>query len=159
VVGCRCRASGTAAGTGVVFAGLAFAGLGVWARREVRRGLERERISTPDGKAVTSAAAARGLADLIREQTLESAGGKTYAETGEYLVEDGSTTSDVTKAMKDEATESPVTNPDVELWLRSTTLQTALMQAYMAFRISDLMLGVGGALTLAGAGIATSARR
>lgn len=108
---------------------------------------------------MTSAAAARGLVDVIREQTLESTGGKTYAETGEYLAEDGSATSDVTKAMKDEATGSPVGNPDVELWLRSTTLQTALMQAYMAFRISDLMLGVGGALGLAGAGIVASARR
>ena len=69
------------------------------------------------------------------------------------------TTADATKAMTDEATGAPVRNPDVDLWIRSTTLQTALMQAYMAFRISDLMLAIGGALALAGAGIAASARR
>jgi hypothetical protein len=52
-----------------------------------------------------------------------------------------------------------VANPDVDLWMQSTTLQTALMQAYMAFRLSDLMLGLGGALVLAGSGIAASPRR
>lgn len=143
----------------MVLAGLGLVGLGVWARREVRQGLSRERISAPGGGTVTDAASARALAETIREQTLESTGGKTYAEIGEYLAEDGSSTSDVSKALTDEATGTPVKNPDVELWIRSTTLQSALMQAYLAFRISDLMLAVGGALTLAGAGIAAVARR
>jgi hypothetical protein len=159
VVGCRCRESGAAAGTGVVVTGVALAGLGLWARRDVLRGLSRERIVAPDGAPVTSASAARALAELIREQTLETTGGKTYAETYEYLAADGSTTSDVTHALTDESTGNPVRNPDIDVWLRSTTLQTALMQAYMAFRISDLMLVLGGALALAGAGIAAAARR
>jgi hypothetical protein len=108
---------------------------------------------------VTDASSARALAEVIREQTLESTGGRTYAEVGEYVAEDGSSTSDVTKALTDEATGAPVESPDVELWIRSTTLQSALMQAYLAFRISDLMLAVGGALMLSGAGIVASARR
>lgn len=138
--------------------GLGLVGLGVWARREVHGGLSRERISGPGGS-VTDASSARALAEMIREQTLEATGGKTYAEIGEYLSEDGSSTSDVTKALTDEGTGTPVKNPDVELWMRSTTLQSALMQAYMAFRISDLMLAVGGALALSGVGIVASARR
>ncbi len=158
VVGCRRRAAVAGAGAGVAVSGLGLLALGAWARREVRLGLARERISAPGGGAVEDAGSARALAELIREQTLESTGGTTYSEAGEYLAEDGSSTSDVTKALTDETTGAPVKNPDVELWLRSTTLQTALMQAYLAFRISDLMLAVGGALTLAGAGIAASAR-
>jgi hypothetical protein len=143
----------------VVLAGLGLVGLGVWARKEVRAGLVRERITAPGGGSVTDASSARSLAEVIREQTIEATGGKTYAEVGEYLAEDGSSTSDVTKALTDEATGKPAVNPDVELWIRSTTLQSALMQAYLAFRIADLMLAVGGALTLAGAGIVASARR
>jgi len=134
-------------------------GLGVWARREVRAGLARERITAPAGVSVTDASLARSLAEMIREQTLESTKGKTYAEVGEYLAEGGSSTSDVTQALKDEGTGAPVKSPDAELWIRSTTLQSALMQAYLALRVSDLMLGVGGALVLAGAGIVASARR
>ena len=158
VLGCRCAASATAAGAGVVVAGLAIAGAGLWARRDVKRGLARERIVGPGG-AVTGAASARSLAETIREQTLESTGGRTYAETDTYLAADGSATSDEAGAMVDETTGKPVANPDVDLWIQSTTLQTALMQAYMAFRLSDLMLGLGGALALAGAGIAAAGRR
>lgn len=159
MVGCRRCASETAAGTSVVLAGLGLVGLGLWARHDVRRGLSRERIVAPGGESVTSASAARSLAEVIREQTLEATSGKTYAETGEYLAADGSATSDVTNAMTDEKTGSPVKNPDVDLWIQSTTLQTALMQAYMAFRVADLMVALGGALALAGAGIAAAARR
>lgn len=156
---CRCGASGTSAGTGVVLTGLGIAGLGFWARRDVRRGLVRERIVAPGGGAVASAASARALAETIREQTLEATGGKTYAETGPYLAADGSATGDASQALLDESTGQPVENPDVDLWIQSTTLQTALMQAYLAFRLSDLMLGLGGALVLAGTGIAAAARR
>lgn len=158
VAGCGCGASETAAGTGVILAGLAIAGVGMWARRDVKRGLARERIAGPGG-AVTSAGSARSLAETIRQLTLESTGGKTYAETDPYLAADGSATSDAAAAMVDQTTGKPVANPDVVLWIQSTTLQTALMQAYMAFRLSDLMLGLGGALALAGAGIAAAGRR
>lgn len=157
VLGCRCGASGRVAGTGVALAGLAIAGVGLWARRDVSRGLVRERIVGPDG-AVTSAASARALAETIREQTLEATEGRTYAETATYLAADGSATSDAAAAMVD-TTGKPVANPDVGLWVQSTTFQTALMQAYMAFRLADLMLGLGGALALAGAGIAAAGRR
>lgn len=156
---CRCRAPGTVAGAGVFLTGLGLVGLGAWARRDVRRGLSRERIVAPGGGQVSSAASARALAETIREQTLEATGGKTYAEIGPYLAEDGSATPDAAGAMVDEATGKPVPNPDIDLWIQSTALQTALMQAYMAFRISELMLALGGAFALAGSGIAAAARR
>ena len=139
--------------------GLGLVGVGLWARRDVRRGLARERIVAPGGQPVVGAGAARALAETIREQTLETTGGRTYSETAEYLAENGSPTSEVTEALTDEATGRPTRNPDVELWIRSTTLQSALMQAYLAFRLADLMVGLGGALGLAGVGVAVSGRR
>jgi hypothetical protein len=159
VVGCRCAASGRAAGFGVIAVGLGVAGLGLWARRDVRRGLARERVVASGGAPVTSASTARALAETIREQTLEATGGRTYAETAPYLAEDGSATSDAAIARLDPATGKPARNPDVDLWVQSTTFQTALMQAYMAFRLADLMLGLGCAFVLAGSGIAVAGRR
>lgn len=141
-----------------MLAGLGLVAGGLWARREVRQGLERERIVAPGGKAVRDASSARALAETIRAATLESTGGRTYSETVEYVTPEGEPTSDAESAATD-ALGRPVTNPDVELWIRATTLQSALMQAYMAFRMADLMLGVGSALTIAGGGIASAGRR
>ena len=62
--------------------------------------------------------------------------------------------------MKDEQTGGrPVHNPDVALWLQSTTLQTALAQAYVSSRLADLMVGLGGTSVAAGTGIAAAASR
>jgi hypothetical protein len=58
-----------------------------------------------------------------------------------------------------EATGLPVHNPAYDLWVTSTTLQSALMQAYLAFRIADLTAGLGATLALAGVGIAAAGRR
>jgi hypothetical protein len=161
---CRCRASGATTGVGVVLSGVCLFGVGLWARRDIRRALARERINAPVGaggasRPVTSASAARGLAELIRDQTLASTDGRTYAETDEYLAADGSTTGDASLAMRDEATGVPVRNPDVDLWLRATTLQTALMQAYLAFRLAELMIALGGSLVLAGIGLGAAGKR
>ena len=157
---CGCRASGVTAALGVALAGTGLVGMGLWARRQVRLGLLRERIASGDtGKPVSSAAAARALADVIREQTLLSTEGRTYAETAEYLAPDGSPTGDEADALRDDATGRPVRNPDVDLWIRSTALQTALMQAYLAFKLADLMVALGGSLVLAGIGIGASAKR
>jgi hypothetical protein len=99
------------------------------------------------------------LAVLIRERTVEATGGRTYAETDEYLGPQGITTSDEASALRDERTGLPIANPDVTLWVQSTALQTALMQAYMAFRLADLTLALGGALTAAGVGIGAAGLR
>jgi hypothetical protein len=143
----------------VASVGVVLAGVGLWARRDVRRGLERERISMAlepgePSRPVRSAPDARKLAEVIRSQTMEAAEGRTYAETDQYLASDGSTTSDRSQALVDERSGEPVANPAYTTWIASTTLQTALMQAYLAFRIADLTLGVGAALAAAGAGLA-----
>jgi hypothetical protein len=43
--------------------------------------------------------------------------------------------------------------------MQSTTLQTALMQAYMAFRVAESTVALGAVLVVAGAGLAASGRR
>lgn len=154
----------TTSGIGVGVTGLALIGLGIWARREVSRALARERVSSighEPNTPVTSAAAARSMAELIRTRTLTAAGGRTYSETDEFLGGNGTTTSDATAALKDERTGEPIENPEHALWLQSMTLQTALMQAYLAGKIADLTIAIGAALVTAGVGItaAGAARR
>lgn len=145
---------------GVVGAvGLGLLAVGAWARRDVRRGLERERISMalePDAESrpIRTAADARRLAELVRSQTLEAAGGRTYSETDQFVAADGSTTSDRSLALVDERTGVAVPNPDYALWISSTTLQTALMQAYLAYRVADLTSGLGATFVAVGAGLA-----
>jgi hypothetical protein len=152
------------AGAGVGLAGLGLAAVGLWARREATRALARERIELPlrpgsEPQRVRSARAARELAELIRERTLEATEGRTYAETKEYIGAEGVPTSDAASALVDERTGRPVRNPDVDLWVRSTALQTALMQAYLAFKLADLTLALGGAFVATGAGLGAAAGR
>jgi hypothetical protein len=157
------RVAPTVAGVTVGLTGLGLIGMGLWGRREVRTALERERVvSTPDANPpralVVSAGGARSMAEVIRRITVEATGGRTYAEVEPYLDVDGNPVSDEAQAMKDERTGRPIANPDADLWIQSTTLQTALMQAYMAFRLSELMLGLGGAFVAAGIGLVAAGR-
>lgn len=150
-------------GAMVGLVGVGLVAVGMWAKREAERALARERIVLPlapgsDPTPVRSARAARSLAELIRERTVEATGGRTYAETDEYLGPSGTTTSDEASALRDER-ELPIANPDVTLWVQSTAFQTALMQAYMAFRLADLTLALGGSLTAAGIGIGAAGLR
>jgi hypothetical protein len=153
----------TAAGLAVGLAGFVFIGTGLWGHREVRRALARERIlhpGLPEGcAAVTSATRARALAEFIRQSTIDATAGRTYAEIEPYLDSGGTPTADSASAAKDERTGQPLMNPDASLWIQSTTLQTALMQAYMAFRVSESTAALGAVLIAAGAGLAASGRR
>ena len=139
-------------GTAVGLVGIGLLVVGARARRDVRLGLARERIRDRDD--VRSAAAARSLAERIRQNTLDASGGRTYAEIEAYLDEAGQPTADRSRAARDERTGVPVENPTHDLWLQSTTLQTALMQAYIASRLADLTVGLGATFALVGLGLA-----
>jgi hypothetical protein len=150
-------------GIGTVLAGAVLVSVGLWAKREVRATLTRERIvSSPNAGAksslVTCGTAARSLAEVIRRSTLESAAGRTYAEIEPYLDHDGNPTSVREDALLDVRTGEPLENPMHALWLQSTTLQTALMQAYISSRLAELTIGLGAALVTAGAGVTALAR-
>lgn len=120
--------------TAVSLTGVGLIAAGVWGHREVQAALTRERVVDPtSSRPVRDGAAARALAERIRLSTLDATGGRTYAES----------------------------RPDSEeqtLWLQATTLQTALMNAYMASRVALLTVGLGVAFVLTGAGLSASAR-
>jgi hypothetical protein len=150
---------GAASGAAVGLVGIGLVGAGLWARRDVARTLARERIVFgPDREPVVSATAARSLAESIRASMLETTGGHTYSETPSYLGVDGEPTSDASLAAREDGTGHPVENPHVALWLQATTLQTALMQAYLAFRLAELTAGLGASLAIVGAGLAARRR-
>lgn len=153
----------SAVGLGLGVVGATMVVVGVTARRDVRRTLARERITaTGDmrqpGVAVRSPRDARDLAEVIRRATVASTGGRTYSETPQYVDAGGEPTGDAGDAARDERTGRPLSNPGYDLWIRSTTLQSALMQAYLGFRVAEFTAAVGGAFALAGVGIAFAGR-
>jgi hypothetical protein len=101
------------------------------AHDDVRIALSDERIITSEDAEiplaeVDSAAEAKAQADIIRVHALEQTGGKTYAELDR-------------------------TDPARATYLNSVTLRTALMESYMAFKVADLVMGVGVIVALLGA--------
>lgn len=122
---------------GAIVFGFVLAGAGLFmvnegraAYSEVRDTLAAERIVTAEDAAVplapvTGPAEAKAQAEIIREHVLRTTGGKTYAELDR-------------------------SDPNRTLYLNSVTLRTALMQSYMAFKIADLVQGVGVLVALLG---------
>ena len=74
---------------------------------------------------VTGPEEAKAQAEIIRQHVLTQTGGKTYAE----LARD---------------------DPNRATYLNSVTLRTALMESYLAFKIADLVQGVGLIIVLLG---------
>jgi hypothetical protein len=122
---------------GAIAFGIALVGAGIYmvyegrsARDDVRATLADERIITAEDAAiplaeVDSASEAKAQADIIREHALATTGGKTYAE----LDRD---------------------DPARAVYLNSVTLRTALMESFLAFKVSDLVVGVGAIVVLLG---------
>jgi hypothetical protein len=105
---------------------------------------------------VTTGDQARAFAKVMREHTLESTGGLTYAEMGRFQSAanpgDPKGTSDEAAAVKDDSGR-PVSNSARNLWVTETALTTALNMSYMAERLSVFGLVVGVALLLTGIGL------
>jgi hypothetical protein len=103
------------------------------------------------GEEVKTGEQARAFAKIMREHTLESTGGLTYAEMGRFQSaanpDDPAGTSDEEAAAKDENGQ-PVSNGARNIWVTETALTTALNMSYMAERLSVFGLVVGIALLL-----------
>ena len=128
------------------------------------RALEQERIVgtpdvTPPNALIATAGGARSMAEVIRRNTIEATEGRTYSEIDPYVDEHGIPTSETERAARDERTGGRLENPEHALWVQSTTLQTALMQAYMAFRVAELTVAVGAAFVAVAAGLAALGHR
>jgi hypothetical protein len=107
-----------------------FAGLD--AREQVRVSLEAERITTPEDASipnvpVTSAATALAQAEIIQEHTLARTEGLTWADMDRE-------------------------DPLRPFYLQAVTLRTSLMSAYMAFKLADLVIGLGALFVVIGLG-------
>ena len=152
-----------AAGAVTGLAGFGFIGIGLWARRDVRRALEREQIistpdATPSNELVASAQGARSMAEVIRRNTVEATGRRVYAEVDPYVDDIGTPTAEAERAAKDERTGGRLENPEHALWIQSTALQAALIQAYVGFRLAELTVALGAAFVAAGAGLTALGR-
>ena len=118
-------------GLGLVGAGFFMVAQGRMAHDDVRDALSAERIVTPEDAAlpntpVTGPAEAKAQADAIWTHVMTQTGGRTYAEL---------------------AREDPLRTT----YLQSVTLRTALMESYLAFKVADLVVGVGLIVALLGA--------
>ena len=131
--------------------------MGVDGRDRVRDDLAREQIvgtedSTIPGQKVDTGSEAQAFAAVIRKHTLEATDGKTYAQMGRFLDENGNQTSDEAAAAKDPKTGQPVENGLRNMWVTSTALSTALNTAYFAESVATFAIVMGVALLLTGVG-------
>ena len=160
---------GFVAGAVLILFGIAAIALGVNGYTTTRDSLKAEGITfgTADdpavakyasnwaGEQVTTGDQARAFAKVMREHTLESSGGLTYAQMGRFVSaakpDDPAGTSDEAAALKDDNGQ-PVANGARNLWVTETALTTALNVSYMAEQLSLFSIIVGVALLLAGVG-------
>jgi hypothetical protein len=108
------------------------------------------------GEQVTTGDQARAFAKIMREHTLESTDGLTYAQMGRFQSaakpDDPAGTSDEAAAAKDENGQ-PIANGARNIWVTETALTTALNVSYMAERLAIFGIVVGIALLLTGIGL------
>ncbi|MFN0155960.1 MAG: hypothetical protein ACKVUT_16430 [Gaiella sp.] len=160
---------GIVAGLILVAFGIAALFMGINGRNTVRDSIKAEGIvfaSVDDpavakyaekwaDEAVLTGDQARAFAKVMREHTLESTDGLTYAQMGRFLAasnpDDPKGTSDEAAALKDESGK-PVANAARNTWVTETALTTALNMSYMAEQLSIFGIVVGVALLLAGIG-------
>jgi hypothetical protein len=107
------------------------------------------------GEPVATGRQALAFAEIMREHTLESTDGLTYAEMGRFQsAADPSNkagTNDEAEAAKDENGE-PISNGARDIWVTETALTTALNLGFMAEMLSIFSIVIGVALLLCGIG-------
>jgi len=162
--------AGLAAGVVLIAFGIGALYMGVDGRNVVRDSIKQEQITFGDasdpavakhasqwaGQQVTNGDQARAFAKVMREHTLESTGGLTYAQMGRYQSaakpNDPAGTSDTAAAAKDSSGQ-PVANGARDIWVTETALTSALNMSYMAEQLSVFGIVVGIALLLTGIGL------
>ena len=169
------RVGGYLSGGLLTFFGIAVIALGIWGFAFTRDHIEREGITFGPiedpavaehaeqwaGEPVDTGRKALAMAEIMREHTLSSTGGLTYAEMGQYQsAEDPSDpvgTNDPEAAAKDENGE-PISNSARNIWVTETALATALDMGFMSEMLSIFSIIVGFALLLTGVGLVILAK-
>ena len=165
----------------LVGAGIAYIAIGVSGHSEVNKQVSREQIvgspdMTPAGiraeiaksglknvsdiptcsvanQQVTNGDQARCFASYMRIHALESSGGLTYAQMGQFLTKDGTPTSDATKAAIDPKTQKPVQNAARQTWVTETALTTGLNMSYFAQQVALFAIVIGACMLVIGIGL------
>jgi hypothetical protein len=163
------RIGGYVSGGVLIAFGIVVIVLGVWGISFTRDHLEQEGIvfgpaSDPAvaehaeqwaGEQVKTGSQALAFANVMREHTLESTGGLTYAEMGRFQSAadptDPKGTNDEAAAAKDENGQ-PISNGARDIWVTETALTTALNMGFMSEMLSVFSIVVGFALLLSGIG-------
>jgi hypothetical protein len=163
------RVGGYVSGGVLIAFGIIVIALGAWGIHFTRDHLQQEGIvfgpaSDPAvaehaeewaGEPVETGKQALAFANVMREHTLSSTGGLTYAQMGQYQSaadpEDKAGTNDPEAAAKD-ANGQPISNGSRDIWVTETALTTALNVSYMAEMLAYFSIVVGIALLLTGIG-------
>ena len=163
------RIGGFVSGGVLTLFGIAVIALGIWAFAFTRDSIQEEGIvfgpaSDPAvaehaeqwaGEPVETGSQALAFAEIMREHTLSSTGGLTYAQMGRYQSADDPSnpegTNDEAAAATDENGE-PIENGARNIWVTETALTTALNVGYMSEMLSIFSIVVGIALLLSGIG-------
>lgn len=178
---------GLLAGIVLVAFGIGAIVLGAQGRSTVKDSLKQEQIvgtpdMSPDGiksgieeagldvavptcdvadKPVDNGSSARCFAEYLRIHALESTGGLTYAQMGQFEAKEDAPQSELTEdgatnnpefAVMDPETGGPKANGPRQTWVTATALNTALNSSYMADQMGLFGIVVGIALLLTGLG-------
>jgi hypothetical protein len=164
------RIGGYLSGGVLIVFGIVVIVLGIWGFNFTRDHIEREQIvfgpiEDPAvaehaeqwaGEPVQTGRQALAMAEIMREHTLSSTEGLTYAEMGRYQSaenpSDPAGTNDEAEAAKDENGE-PISNGARNIWVTETALATALDMGFMSEMLSIFSIVVGIALLLTGIGL------
>jgi hypothetical protein len=170
---------GLAAGVLLIAAGAAWIYIGVDARGEISDTITREQIvGTPDmnPEATREAVAEAGLeidipscdvaeepisngeearcfSEYMRVHALEDTGGRTYAEMGRFLDENGEEVFSEEEAATDPETGQPVQNQARNLWVSQRALATGLELSYVGEQVSLFAIATGALFVVVGIGL------
>ena len=106
------------------------------------------------GKTIDTGAEAKCFAAYMRVHTFEATSGRTYAQMGRFLTNDGKDTNDPKLAAIDPKTKQPVDNGARTIWVTETALSNALNTSFFAEQVALFGVVVGIALLLVGIGLA-----
>jgi hypothetical protein len=169
------RIGGYVSGGVLIAFGIVVVILGIWGFAFTRDHIEREQIvfgpaTDPAvqehaeqwaGEPVETGRQALAMAEIMREHTLGSTGGLTYAQMGMYQSaenpDDPAGTNDPEAAAKD-SNGQPISNGARNIWITETALATALDMGFMSEMLSFFSIVVGFALLLTGIGLVILAR-
>jgi hypothetical protein len=170
---------GLVAGVLLIVAGAAWIYIGVDARDEISDTIRREQIvGTPDMSPETTRQAvaeagleidipscdvaeepistgeeARCFAEYMRVHALEDTDGRTYAEMGRFLDENGEEVETEEEAATDPETGQPVQNQTRQLWVSQRALATGLELSYVGEQVSLFAIATGALFVVVGIGL------